>query len=64
MDGDWCLVDLSDPILEEATRYAHALGLDFHEFMCAAVEEKLVKLREDRSLSDSVSKGTWEPLLK
>lgn len=64
MDGDWCLIDLSEPIMEEATKYAHALGMNFHDFMCAALEEKLAKLRGDEKLSELVSKVEWEPLLK
>jgi hypothetical protein len=47
IDGDWCLVDLSEEITEEATKVAHALGMDFHAFMCAALDEKLARLRGD-----------------
>jgi len=59
LDGDWCLIDLSEPITEEATKYAHALGMDFHDFMCAALEEKLVKVRGIVAL-DGIE---WKPLL-
>jgi len=45
-DGDWCLVDLSEDITEEATKAAHAQGMDFHAFMCLALSEKLARLRE------------------
>ena len=46
-DGDWCLVDLTAPITEEATRYAHALGMDFSAFMIIALEERLSVLRHE-----------------
>jgi hypothetical protein len=64
MDGDWCLVDLSDEITEEATKTAHALGMDFHAFMCVALEEKLARLRGDEGLGRSLSEVRWTPLLK
>ena len=64
MDGDWCLVDLSEPIMEEATKYAHVLGMNFHDFMCAALEEKLAKLRSDQAVRGAVGKIEWEPVLK
>jgi hypothetical protein len=64
MDGEWCLVDLSDEITEEATKVAHALGMDFHAFMCAALEEKLARLRGDAELERSLSEVRWTPLLK
>jgi hypothetical protein len=63
-DGDWCLVDLSDAITEEATKFAHALGMDFYAFMCLALEEKLAGMRGDVELQRAVSKVTWEPQLK
>lgn len=63
-DGDWCLVDLSDPIPEEATKMAHALGMDFHEFMRQALEEKLAGLKGDEKLREAVGKVEWVPLLK
>ena len=64
MDGDWCLVDLSDEITEEATRVAHALGMDFYAFMCVALEEKLARLRDDVGLARSLKEVRWTPLLK
>lgn len=64
MDGDWCLIDLSEPIMEEATRYAHALGMNFYHFLCVALEEKLAKLRGNERLSAAAAKMEWEPLLK
>jgi hypothetical protein len=64
MDGDWCLVDLSDGITEEATKVAHALGMDFHAFMCAALAEKLARLRGDEDLDRSLSEVRWTPSLK
>jgi hypothetical protein len=64
VDGEWCLVDLSDEITEEATKVAHALGMDFHAFMCAALEEKLARLRCDEELARSVKEVRWTPLLK
>ena len=64
MDGDWCLVDLSDEITEEATRVAHALGMDFEAFMRAALEEKLARLRGDENLARSLSNVRWTPQLK
>jgi hypothetical protein len=64
MDGDWCLVDLTEPIMEEATKYAHALGMNFHDFISAAVDEKLAKLRSDQALRGTVGKIEWEPMLK
>ena len=63
-DGEWCLVDLSDEITEEATKVAHALGVDFYTFMCAALEEKLAPLRGDAGLRRALEKVRWEPLLK
>lgn len=60
LDGDWCLVDLSEPITEEATKHAHALGMNFHDFMCEALEEKLLKVRGSFPL-DSVR---WEASVK
>jgi len=65
-DGDWCLVDLSDEPVEEATRFAHALGINFEQFMHIALEEKLARLRgdpgslflsESSSLTRSVNMG-------
>jgi hypothetical protein len=50
-DGDWCLVDLSDEPVEEATRVAHALGMNFEQFIHIALEEKLAKLRGDPELA-------------
>jgi hypothetical protein len=64
MDGDWCLVDLSEEITEEATKVAHALGMDFHAFMCIALEEKLARLRGDEGLQSALAQVEWEPLLK
>jgi hypothetical protein len=64
MDGDWCLVDLSDEITEEATKVAHALGMDFHAFMRVALEEKLARLRGGEELERSLSEVRWTPLLK
>jgi hypothetical protein len=64
MDGDWCLVSLSDEITEEATKAAHALGMDFHAFMRVALEEKLARLRGDEELGRSLSEVRWIPLLK
>ncbi len=64
MDGDWCLVCLSDKITEEATKAAHALGMDFHAFMCVALEEKLARLRCDEELGRSLSNVRWMPSLK
>jgi hypothetical protein len=64
MDGDWCLVDLSDEITEEATKVAHALGMDFHAFMRVALEEKLARLRGGEELGRSLSEVRWTPLLK
>jgi len=63
-DGDWCLVDLSDTTIEEATKVAHALGVDFYMFMCMALEEKLAGLRGDAELQRALAKVKWEPLLK
>lgn len=60
LDGDWCLIDLSEPIMEEATKYAHALGMNFHDFVCEALDEKLLKVR-GRFALDSVR---WEPSMK
>jgi hypothetical protein len=64
MDGDWCLVNLSDEVTEEATRVAHALGMDFQAFMRVALEEKLERLRGDEELGRSLSEVRWVPLLK
>ena len=64
MDGDWCLVDLSDEITEEATKVAHALGMDFHAFMRVALEEKLVRLRGGAELGRSLDEVRWMPSLK
>jgi hypothetical protein len=64
LDGDWYLVDLSDPITEEATKMAHALGMNFYDFMCQALEEKLAGLRGDEKLREAVEKVEWVPLLK
>jgi hypothetical protein len=64
MDGDWCLVDLSDEPVEEATKVAHALGMNFEQFMHIALEEKLAKLRGDPELARALEKVRWEPLLK
>lgn len=64
MDGDWCLVDLSDPIAEEATKVAHALGMSFYEFTCVALEEKLAGMRGDEDLRRSLENVRWMPLLK
>ncbi len=63
-DGDWCLVDLSDTPVEEATKVAHALGINFHTFMCMALEEKLATMRGDADLQRALLKVKWEPLLK
>jgi hypothetical protein len=63
-DGDWCLVDLSDTPVEEATKVAHALGFDFYTFMCIALEEKLAPMRGDADLQRALRKVKWEPLLK
>lgn len=63
-DGDWCLVDLSGGVAEEATKVAHALGMDFHAFMCEALEEKLARLRGDEELGRKIGDVGWEPLLK
>ncbi len=63
-DGDWCLVDLSDEITEEATRVAHALGMDFYEFMCVALEEKLAGMGGDAELRRKLEKIEWTPILK
>lgn len=60
MDGDWCLVDLSEPIMEEATKYAHALGMNFYQFVCTVLEEKLAQTRG----GESPKEIQWEPLLK
>lgn len=49
MDGDWCLVDLSDGICEEATKFAHAMGMSFEKFVCLALEEKLTEMRGDEA---------------
>ena len=49
MDGDWCLVDLSDGICEEATKLAHAMGMSFEKFVCLALEEKLTEMRGDEA---------------
>ncbi len=64
MDGDWCLVDLSEEITEEATKVAHALGMDFYAFMRIALEEKLVRLRGDEASQSALDKVQWDPLLK
>ena len=64
LDGDWCLVDLSEEICGEATKAAHALGMNFHDFMCAALEEKLAGLRGDEELRRRVGDVRWMPLLK
>jgi hypothetical protein len=64
LDGDWCLVDLSEEICEEATKVAHALGMNFHAFMCAALEEKLARLRGNEELRRRVRDACWTPLLK
>lgn len=64
MDGDWCLVDLSEEITEEATKVAHALGMDFYAFMRIALEEKLVGLRRDEALQSALTEVQWTPLLK
>lgn len=64
VDGEWCLVDLSDEITEEATKVAHALGMDFHAFMCVALEEKLARLRGEEELERSLKEVRWAPLLK
>ena len=63
-DGDWCLVDLSESVAEEATKYAHALGMDFHAFMTAALEEKLAELRTDEQLRRRAESAEWKLLLK
>jgi hypothetical protein len=63
-DGDWCLVDLGEPITEEATTVAHALGLSFEQFMHLALEEKLAPLRGDEALMRSVKDVRWEHTLK
>ncbi len=51
MDGDWSLVDLGDPIPKEATKVAHALGMNFEEFMYMVLEEKLQTLRNEKASS-------------
>jgi len=62
-DGDWSLVDLSDELCEEATKVAHALGLDFDSFMKVALREKLDRMRESGKLP-SIDGVQWGPLLK
>lgn len=63
-DGDWCLVDLSDEPVEEATRVAHAFGMNFEQFMHIALEEKLARLRGAPELARALEKVRWEPVLK
>jgi hypothetical protein len=64
MDGDWCLVDLSDEITEEATKVAHTLGMDFYAFMCVALQEKLARMRGGEALARSLKEVRWVPPLK
>ncbi len=63
MDGDWSLVDLGDPIPKEATKVAHAMGMNFEEFMYMVLEEKLQTLRTDTALMKAVELVQWKPLL-
>jgi hypothetical protein len=63
MDGDWSLVDLGDPIPKEATKVAHALGMNFEEFVYMVLEEKLQTLRNDKALMKAVERVQWAPLL-
>jgi hypothetical protein len=63
-DGDWCLVNLSDDLTEEATKVAHTIGVDFCTFMCMALEEKLSKMRHDPELKDALKTVGWQPMLK
>jgi hypothetical protein len=63
MDGDWSLVDLGDPIPKEATKVAHAMGMNFEEFMYMVLEEKLKSLRNDKALMKAVERVQWTPLL-
>jgi hypothetical protein len=62
-DGDWSLVDLGDPIPKEATKFAHALGMNFEEFMYMVLEEKMQTLRDDKALMEAVKRVEWTPLL-
>jgi len=63
MDGDWSLVDLGDPIPKEATKVAHALGMNFEEFVYMVLEEKLQTLRNDKALMKAVTRVKWTPIL-
>jgi len=63
MDGDWSLVDLGDPIPKEATKFAHAMGMNFEEFMYTVLEEKMQSLRNDKALMEAVKRVEWVPLL-
>ncbi len=63
MDGDWCLVDLGDDIPKEATKVAHAMGMNFEEFMYMVLEEKLQSLRNDKALMKAVESVEWTPIL-
>jgi len=62
-DGDWCLVDLGDEIPQEATKVAHAMGMNFEEFMYMVLEEKLQSLRNDKTLMKEVEAVEWTPVL-
>lgn len=64
MDGDWCLLDLSYGITEDATKTAHALGMDFYAFMNLALKAKLALLRGDQALQGALDEVRWKTLLK
>ena len=62
-DGDWCMVDLSEDIPLEATRAAHALGMEFEAFMKLALQEKLATLADDEALQAKIRETNWYPCL-
>ncbi len=61
MDGDWCLIDLSDEVTGRATDWAHALGMDFHGFMHLALEEKMARLVEEAEFRRRTDRVKWAP---
>jgi hypothetical protein len=62
-DGDWDLVDLSEDVVFEATRMAHALGMEFHAFMINALEEKMARHKDEPGLEARIARMKWYPPL-